>query len=314
MDDVPRGRGRKTYSPTLNFMKTYTDLQNAICAFMHRPAGEFVVGGFDVLLRATNNAKDFCQRAIKFNRAFVTTEVVGSASGYVNVNKGILYGGTEMVALRSVDRASTVDVATGAAWPVDIYSYEAWHDEVQRFRDMGVTLPERSSSVLVLEGEQAFVYPYPSGEYRVRLHGARWLPDIEKKVFVGVATSSSTNQVVMSSATFATLGVRIGDVVTVGLKSALVVAVAETTLTLTAHICSSGDTFTVWYLNGAQTNFLIDNCFDFLMYRSIFELNFFLKEDERVVISDSVLQQTWQNVVAWNETVVRNSTTDAKLN
>jgi hypothetical protein len=50
------------------------------------------------------------------------------------------------------------------------------------------------------------------------------------------------------------------------------------------------------------------------MYRSIFELNFFLKEDERVAISDSMLQLTWQNVVAWNETVVRNSTTDAKLN
>jgi hypothetical protein len=299
-------------------MKTYTDLQNAICAFMHRQAGEFVVGGYDVLLRATNNAKDYCQRALKFHKAFVTTEVASVGGGLnnslININKGTIYGGSEMVALRSVDRASSIDAATGTAWPLDIYSYEAWHDELQRFREMGTSLAERCASVLVLEGELAFVYPYPSSEYRVRLHGARWLPDIEKKAMVGVATSSSTNQVVMASATFATLGVRIGDVVTVGLKSALVVAVTETTLTITAHICISGDTFTVWYLPGTQTNFLIENCFDFLMYRSIFELNFFLKEDERVAISDSMLQLTWQNVVAWNETVVRNSTTDAKLN
>lgn len=281
---------------------------------MHRQAGEFVVGGFDVLLRATNNAKDYCQRAIKFNKAYVTTEVVGQASGVVNVNEGMLYGGTERVALRSVDRASTIDAATGAFWPVDIYSFEAWHDELQRFREMGTNLAENRSSFLVLEGEQAFVYPYPTGEYRVRLHGTRWLPDIEKKALIGVATSSSTNQVVMSSATFATLGVRIGDTVTVGLKSALVTAVTETTLTLTAHVCTSGDTFTVWYLQGSQTNFLIEHCFDFLMYRSIVELNFFLKEDERVVISDAMLEKTWQNVVAWNETVVRNATTDAKLN
>jgi hypothetical protein len=62
----------------------------------------------------------------------------------------------------------------------------------------------------------------------------------------------------------------------------------------------------------AGTSFLLDHCFDFLQFRSIYELNFFLKEDQRVPVSKSALDEVWNNVVQWNATIVGNST-DATL-
>jgi hypothetical protein len=58
--------------------------------------------------------------------------------------------------------------------------------------------------------------------------------------------------------------------------------------------------------------FLLDYCYDILLYRAITELNFFLKEDERVTISKDQWNLAWNNVVQWNATIFGN-TTDISL-
>lgn len=54
-----------------------------------------------------------------------------------------------------------------------------------------------------------------------------------------------------------------------------------------------------------QTDFLLEYCSDYLLYRMITELNFFLKEDQRVSISQAKMTEAWTNVIAWNDCLIR---------
>lgn len=54
------------------------------------------------------------------------------------------------------------------------------------------------------------------------------------------------------------------------------------------------------FVNPTDTNFLMDNCQDWLMYRTLAELNFFLKASDRFAITDKMLADSWQSVVDWN--------------
>jgi hypothetical protein len=83
-----------------------------------------------------------------------------------------------------------------------------------------------------------------------------------------------------------------------------------------------GETFTVYFdavqwipdfANDNDTHWLLDFAFDYMLFRTIVELNFFLKEDARVQISEATLRETWQNVVNWNETVQGLFVDDANL-
>jgi len=62
-----------------------------------------------------------------------------------------------------------------------------------------------------------------------------------------------------------------------------------------------------------QTDFLLDYCFDWLMYRSIFELNFFLKEDERVALSSELVADAWNAVIRWNGNLISQEVEDVSL-
>jgi hypothetical protein len=61
------------------------------------------------------------------------------------------------------------------------------------------------------------------------------------------------------------------------------------------------------FVNDNEESFLLTYCFDFMLFRSIFELNFFLKEDARVPLSKVLLDDIWNNIVNWNATIVGNS-------
>ena len=67
------------------------------------------------------------------------------------------------------------------------------------------------------------------------------------------------------------------------------------------------------YVTGSENDFLLDNCFDWLMFYSISQMNFFLKEDERVVMSESVLKDTWDALVKWNTELLQTATDDVDL-
>lgn len=62
-----------------------------------------------------------------------------------------------------------------------------------------------------------------------------------------------------------------------------------------------------------QTHWLFDYAKDFMMFRSIVELNFLLKEDQRFNVSFSLLDNTWKNVKQWNSTFIGNTVEDPTL-
>jgi hypothetical protein len=62
-----------------------------------------------------------------------------------------------------------------------------------------------------------------------------------------------------------------------------------------------------------DTNFLFDYGFDFLMYRSIYELNFFIKEDERFQVSTKMLNDSWASLTAWDTYLVSPNESETEL-
>lgn len=70
---------------------------------------------------------------------------------------------------------------------------------------------------------------------------------------------------------------------------------------------------TVTDANSASTDFLMTYCPDFLMFKTIEILNFFLKEDQRIKISDEQVEKAWNSVVNWDSSVILNASNDANL-
>jgi len=62
-----------------------------------------------------------------------------------------------------------------------------------------------------------------------------------------------------------------------------------------------------------DTNFLFEYGFDFLMYRTLQELNFYLKEDERFPINKSLLQEAWNSLVDWDVSLLSPTETEIDL-
>lgn len=60
-----------------------------------------------------------------------------------------------------------------------------------------------------------------------------------------------------------------------------------------------------------DTNFLLTYGFDFLMYRAIVELNFFIKEDERFGVTQKMINDSWSSLIAWDTSLV--SPTEGEL-
>ena len=61
------------------------------------------------------------------------------------------------------------------------------------------------------------------------------------------------------------------------------------------------------------TDFFLTYCEDFMLLRSIVELNFFLKEDQRIPISAAALKDSWESVLAWDASIVRGSSDDSTM-
>jgi hypothetical protein len=84
-----------------------------------------------------------------------------------------------------------------------------------------------------------------------------------------------------------------------------------------------GQTFTVYLdairwlppytTNGLESDFILNTSFDWLMYRTIQELNFFLKEDDRVVLSAALVSAAWESLIGWNTNYIEQSAADANL-
>jgi hypothetical protein len=67
------------------------------------------------------------------------------------------------------------------------------------------------------------------------------------------------------------------------------------------------------YTVAADTDFLIQHCWNWMLLRSVYQLNFFLKDDLRIPLSDKVMEREWQTIVAWDSNLVVANSTDADL-
>lgn len=63
----------------------------------------------------------------------------------------------------------------------------------------------------------------------------------------------------------------------------------------------------------SDTNFLLEYGFDFIMYRSILELNFFIKEEERFQVSQAMVQEAWNTLVGWDASLISPTETEINL-
>lgn len=67
------------------------------------------------------------------------------------------------------------------------------------------------------------------------------------------------------------------------------------------------------YSDTVTEDFFLNECSDYMLYRSIVELNFFLKDDERVVVSQKKLDEVWDSVLAWDNCLIENASQDAAM-
>lgn len=95
----------------------------------------------------------------------------------------------------------------------------------------------------------------------------------------------------------------------------LMVAPADTTAFPSSTFTLSADCY-LWlptYVTGTESDFLLDKCFDWMLFYCVSQLNFFLKEDERVQLSAAILKDTWDALVNWNNTLMTANTDDIDL-
>jgi len=67
------------------------------------------------------------------------------------------------------------------------------------------------------------------------------------------------------------------------------------------------------YSADGDTDFFLSTCEEFMLYRTIYQLNAFLKEDQRVAISAKMLEDAWDTVIKWDLTNVAATVDDANL-
>lgn len=67
------------------------------------------------------------------------------------------------------------------------------------------------------------------------------------------------------------------------------------------------------YSADGDTDFLLTHCETYMLLRSAYQLNFFLKDDQRINISNAVMDKEWHSVVAWDSNLVVCDTSDANL-
>lgn len=53
-----------------------------------------------------------------------------------------------------------------------------------------------------------------------------------------------------------------------------------------------------------DTNFLLDNCYDFIVLKTLKRLNIFLKSEARIPIPAEEVEQCWQSVLQWDREVM----------
>lgn len=307
---------------------TYSKLRDSVAGYLHRTPETFYFNGQDLLLTAINNAKNFAQRAVDFELAKVFGQLnnVSPVNG-ANIRTIVYFGTGTTFLVKSLKRAFLLDSTSANQLPIDFISREAYVQRLRRQTEnayivnqtMIVNIPQISVASMQV-GQTIYVVPATVANPSISLFfdAVEWLPDFTPVPITSTNTSVSVSNLADTAGGFIAAGVRIGDLVTNNGDgtSAVVTSVnSATSLGLNADIfLTTPRSYTIYTVPQTQTNFLLDYCFDYMLFRSIWELNYFLKEDARVQLSDVMMKEIWDNVIKWNNTIIANSTDDNDLN
>lgn len=310
-------------------MATSGELMSAVAGFLHRPAAVFSVYGHDNLLRAINNARLQTERLIDFELSRISVDVPNvSMTAGGSLATAFLHGGDpilDVVNVKKVKRAFLAFTSGAGTFPISIVSRDKWLNSQQRRYERVLptdrpdqlqlttpfTLIQQGTTIMIVPGDGKLL----GGDIiTVYLDVYKFLPNYGTTVLTGTATSTSTNQLINSLATFIASGVRIGGVVTnttTGASAVITAVNSAVALTLSANIFTSGQAYSINVAN--ETDFLLTNCFDWLMYASVEELNCYLKEDERIKLDADLVKRSWEGVVRWNDNYIRQEVEDTDM-
>lgn len=62
------------------------------------------------------------------------------------------------------------------------------------------------------------------------------------------------------------------------------------------------------YSGDSDSDFFLEHCYDYLVLRTVQQLNAFLKEDQRLPFSTKLMEEAWRSVVEWDNNMVVGST------
>lgn len=67
------------------------------------------------------------------------------------------------------------------------------------------------------------------------------------------------------------------------------------------------------YSASTDEDFLLTYCEEFMLFRSVLQLNFLVKEDQRVPISTKAVQDAWEGVLRWDNGQISGTNDDATM-
>ena len=67
------------------------------------------------------------------------------------------------------------------------------------------------------------------------------------------------------------------------------------------------------YKDDKDTDFFLEFCHDFIRVRTLFELNLYLQEDDRLPVSSAALTDSWRSMLQWDSTLTDGDSDDYNL-
>jgi hypothetical protein len=60
-------------------------------------------------------------------------------------------------------------------------------------------------------------------------------------------------------------------------------------------------------IDDTDTNYLLDNCYDYVLLKTLAKMSVYLKDDLRITVDDKEVAEAWDSVVQWNSEVTQTS-------
>lgn len=325
----------------------YPTFKTSVEAYMLRSSAALTKDGVDLVLLAANKAKLWAQRQLDFELAKTSVDMtINSTDGGLLSTATDHFSGNP-VAVNKIERAF-ISYDSGQGYrPIELADRTtqvrrltaAWEGvEYSATRrnypqNYGMLMP-----TLVRQANRVYVWPnttevFPNGTAAIALDVVQWMPEYTQPADV-VTLSGVTSPVTAGTYTlFGTYndnnvysasvsGTRYylwreivsgGWIVsaTIGDASASPRWNGPTTDAVDGSYAPTGGTGTITITSATpaiDTDFFLDYCHDWMLYKTCMELNLFLKDAQRVAIDAGMVDAAWLSVVSWNDTLMNSDT------